>query len=215
MILCVTDYGATFLDVFGMFEPCDVCFSQAFPPNWSRTARRLVQVACPASESICQDTDGFLSCSFGGICGMGMAGAATAATSVSGMAATGGGGQAGEGDGLGGAPSILPSVALPRAASALGASGVSNLGSGASLSSGSSAGSGFGVWNVGSSSMPPMVPVLRLIGPGTVVVPYGSMYIKCQGGMVSGCDQGVQAVSSGGAAPGADLSSQVWGGVWR
>ena len=100
-----------------------------------------------------------------------------------------------------GPASLLPYVALEFAASALGSPGIAD-----GPQSPATGPNGMVSFH---ATVPPIVPVLKLIGPSTAVIPYGSVYIKCQGGMVFGCDQGVLATTSGGAAPGSDLASQV------
>lgn len=134
---------------------------QAVPPNKAATARRRVQVVCGSSEHICPDEDGAgLSCSFGGICGLGSFMKGASASSATGQ--------------LGPGSSQLPASASITAA---------------------------------SSTAPPVIPTLTLIGPATVNIPMGTPYSKCQMGLISGCDQGVRATA---LIPG-DLNSQVSG----
>ena len=55
----------------------------AVPPNKARTQRRRVQVICKGEEITCQNSDGSLSCSFGGICGVAISSGATSGSSTS------------------------------------------------------------------------------------------------------------------------------------
>ena len=55
---------------------------RASPPNSAVTVRRRVQVVCKAEEKVCTNSDGSLSCSYGGICTGAALPPATAAAAI-------------------------------------------------------------------------------------------------------------------------------------